>query len=66
MVLHVGAIVFYLRRKGVNLVRPMLTGDKLLPEGTPPSADGVATRLRAAGVAAGVAALVTWVVSLGG
>lgn len=66
VVLHVGAIVFYLRRKGVNLVRPMLTGDKLLPEGTPASADGAATRLGAAVVAAGAAALVTWVVSLGG
>lgn len=64
--LHVGAIVFYLTKKGINLVRPMLTGDKLLPAGTPASADGAATRLVALVVAAGAAALVGWVVSLGG
>ncbi len=64
--LHVAAIVFYLVKKGVNLVRPMVAGDKLLPEGTPASIDSAATRFIAAAVAAAAAALVTWVVSLGG
>jgi cytochrome b len=64
--LHVAAIVFYLVKKGVNLVRPMLVGDKLLPEGTPASIDSAATRFIALVVAAAAAALVSWVVSLGG
>lgn len=64
--LHVAAIVFYLVKKGVNLVRPMVVGDKLLPAGTPASIDSAATRFIAVVVAAAAAALVTWVVSLGG
>jgi cytochrome b len=64
--LHVAAIVFYLVKKGVNLVRPMLVGDKLLSEGTPASIDSAATRFIALVVAAAAAALVSWVVSLGG
>lgn len=65
VLLHVAAIVFYLVKKGVNLVRPMLVGDKLLPEGTPASLDSAATRFIALVVAAAAAALVTWVVSFG-
>jgi cytochrome b len=63
--LHVGAIVYYLRRKGINLVRPMLSGDKALPEGTPASADTTATRLLAAVLLALCAALMWWLNSLG-
>lgn len=66
VLLHVAAILFYRFRKDLNLVRPMLTGDKALPAGTPGSADTLGTRLLAVVVAAAAAALVAWVVSLGG
>lgn len=66
VLLHVAAIVFYRVRKGKNLVQPMLTGDKLLPSGTPAASDSMATRLLALGLALGCAAAVTWVVRLGG
>lgn len=66
VLLHVAAIVFYLVRRGRNLVRPMLTGDKLLPQGTPAARDGAGPRLLAAVLLAACAALVTWVVKLGG
>ena len=66
VLLHVAAIVFYLLRKRQNLVRPMLTGDKPLGHGVPASADGAANRVLAALLVAGCAALVTWLVSLGG
>jgi cytochrome b len=66
VVLHVAAIVFYRLKKGKDLVRPMLSGDKLLPPGVPASADTIGTRLLAVAVAAAAAALVTWVVRLGG
>ncbi len=66
VLLHVAAIVFYLVRKRQNLVRPMLTGDKPLGHGVPASADGAANRVLAALLVAGCAALVTWLVSLGG
>lgn len=66
VVLHVAAIVFYRLKKGKDLVRPMLNGDKLLPPGVPASADTIGTRLLAVAVAAAAAALVTWVVRLGG
>jgi cytochrome b len=64
--LHVAAVVFYLVRKGNNLVRPMIDGDKALPPGTPVSRDTPGTRLAALGVLLACAALVTWVVRLGG
>jgi cytochrome b len=66
VVLHVAAIVYYLVRKHINLVRPMLSGDKALPVGTPASADGMAQRLLAAVLIAVCAGVVTWVVMLGG
>ena len=66
VLLHVGAIVFYLVRKQQNLVRPMLTGDKLLPAHVPASADHLASRGLALALAAACAALVAWLVSLGG
>jgi cytochrome b len=66
VVLHVAAILFYRLAKGRDLVGPMLAGDKPLPAGTPASADGLGTRLLAVALAAACAALVTWVVRLGG
>ena len=65
VLLHVAAIVFYLVRKRHNLVRPMLSGDKLLPAGTPASADGRAQRMLAAVLFAACAAAAAWVLSLG-
>jgi len=63
---HVAAIVFYRWRLGRDLVRPMLTGDKPLPRGTPAAADRLATRLLALLLVGACAAAVAWVVSLGG
>jgi cytochrome b len=65
VLLHIAAIVFYRVRRGLDLTRPMWTGDKLLPSHTPASADGAAQRLRALVLALVVAALVAWVVRLG-
>jgi cytochrome b len=64
--LHVGAIAYYRLRKRIDLVRPMLHGDKLLPAATPPSADSAAQRALALLLVALCAAGVTWVVRLGG
>lgn len=66
VLLHVAAILWYLWRRKTNLVRPMITGDKSLPAGVPPSADGLGTRLLALLLALGCVALVAWVVGLGG
>ena len=65
VVLHVGAILFYLWRKQLNLVRPMIVGDKPLPAGTPASADGPPQRLLALLLAAACGAAAAWVLSLG-
>ncbi len=64
--LHVAAIVYHRMRLRHDLVRPMIIGDKPLPAGTPASADGSAQRLLALALAAACAALVAWVVGLGG
>jgi cytochrome b len=66
VVLHVGAIVFYLVRRKRNLVHPMIVGDKPLPAGVPASADRAVTRGLAALTLTLCAAGVAWVVSLGG
>ena len=63
--LHLAAILFYLLRRGHNLVRPMITGDKLLPVQTPASADGWGQRLLAVVILALCAVLVAWVLQLG-
>lgn len=62
--LHVVAIVYYLLRKRINLMRPMLSGNKMLPIGTPASADALPQRLLAALLLAACAVIVTWVVNL--
>ncbi len=66
MVLHVLAIVWYLVKKRVNLVRPMLSGDKPLPADTPASADGLAQRGLALVLIAACAAVAVWVARQGG
>ena len=66
VLIHVGAVLFYRLARRRDLIIPMITGDKALPQETPASADGAATRLLAAALLAACAAAVAWVVSLGG
>ncbi len=63
--LHVAAIVVYRVRRGRDLVRPMVVGDKLLPPGVPAAIDSPATRGLALLLVAVCAAGVGWLVSLG-
>lgn len=63
--LHVAAIAMYRLRRGRDLVRPMLVGDKLLPPGVPAAIDSPATRGLALLLVAVCAAGVGWLVSLG-
>ncbi len=63
---HVLVICWMLLRRRVNLVSPMLSGDKPLPTGTPASADGVPQRLLALVLIVLCAGLVRWVIRLGG
>lgn len=62
--LHVAAIVFHRVHHRQDLVRPMITGDKVLPAGTPASADGLAQRLLALLLAAVCAGGVGWLVQV--
>ena len=64
--LHLAAIAWYVWGKRVVIVRPMVSGDKALPAGTPASADGTRERLLALLLAALCAAGVIWLVRLGG
>ena len=61
VVLHVGAILYYLLVQKRNLVGPMVTGDKHLVEPAPPAADNLRTRLVAAVLLALCVGLVAWV-----
>jgi len=65
VVLHLAAIAFY-RKRGTNLVPPMITGDKQLPAHVPDAKDSPATRLTALVVMALSAAAAVWVARLGG
>lgn len=56
--LHIAAIAFHRIRRGENLVRPMLTGDKQLSEPFEAARDDAGSRIRALGVAACCAAAV--------
>jgi hypothetical protein len=58
--------VLYLYKKRENLIKPMLHGDKLLPDSTPASADTAATRTLALVILLACAAAVYWLISLGG
>lgn len=66
LALHVAAIVFYLRIKRINLVRPMLTGDKEVDEAN--SAHSQARQgggILAAVVVVTIALAVVWVIGSG-
>jgi cytochrome b len=65
IVLHIGAVLFYLVKKRQNLVRPMISGDKEMAHDAPSSRDDWTTRLAAAVLLALSAGLVTWLVRLG-
>ncbi|HWI12299.1 MAG TPA: cytochrome b/b6 domain-containing protein [Burkholderiaceae bacterium] len=63
--LHIGAILYYLLAKKRNLVRPMLSGDKLLAAPAPAAVDNGRSRAFAALLVALCAGLVWWIVGLG-
>ena len=63
---HVGAIAYYYFRKKLNLVKPMLDGDKHLPADTPASADGWRQRVLALALALVCAGCAIAIVRLGG
>ena len=64
---HIGAVFYYLRRKGIDLMQPMWDGDKTgLPVATPASADGVRERLFALALALATLVAAWWVGRLGG
>lgn len=65
VVLHIGAILFYRFHRGHDLVKPMLTGNKALPSGTPASTDNLSTRGLALLLAAVSAGVVAGIVALG-
>lgn len=48
--LHIATVFFYKRAKHVDLITPMLHGDKLLPAETQPSRDSFTSRLFALGL----------------
>lgn len=64
--LHLGAMVFYARVRGENLVKPMLTGEKEVPLTPPaPMQDATGGGWRSLAIALAVAALFAWL-ALGG
>lgn len=65
VLLHVAAVLFYLWKKGENLVRPMVNGDKTVPHPAPPSRDDASSRMLALLVLAGSAGAVAALVQLG-
>jgi cytochrome b len=64
VILHVGAIVFYLVKKRQNLVRAMILGDKEVLAEVPQSRDDVRSRVIAALLMMACAALVFWLLKL--
>jgi cytochrome b len=67
VVLHVATVLFYLLKKGRNLIGPMWHGDKsALPVGTPASADGTTQRALALVVMTAALGLAWWIARLGG
>jgi cytochrome b len=63
--LHVAAIAFYVLKRRVTLIRPMVTGDKWLPFAAPASRDGWPSRLLALVLLAACVAGVVYLVGLG-
>jgi cytochrome b len=63
ILVHVGAVLYYLYKKRENLITPMITGDKYAPHGGHAAADNVGTRAFAVALLAACAAGVWWVVN---
>ncbi len=63
--LHVVAIFFYLYKKKENLIRPMIDGDKQMPQAVESAKDSAGSRIAALVVLAVCAGFVYWVQSLG-
>lgn len=66
VVTHLLAIVFYLVKKRENLIKPMLHGDKVLPLEVLATRDTARSRFMALLILLICAAMVYWLVSLGG
>ncbi len=66
VLLHIAAVLYYSFRKKDNLVAPMVHGDKTLPSSVEPSRDDLRSRVTALVVFALCAAVVAWLVKLGG
>jgi cytochrome b len=66
VLLHVGAVLYYLFRRRRNLIAPMWGGDKRLPGHVPAARDDHATRGIAVALFVVCAIAVGWLVSLGG
>lgn len=66
VLLHVGAVLYYLRVKKRNLIAPMWHGDKALAGDVPASVDGIAQRLLALVLIAVGLGLAWWISRLGG
>ena len=58
---HVAAVIYYLRFKRRNLIAPMWHGEKLLPPGTPASADGWGQRVLALLIVLAGLTLAAWI-----
>jgi hypothetical protein len=56
----VATVLYYRHKRKIDLITPMVSGDKLLPAGTPASKDSVGTRVLAL-VVLGVIAVGVWV-----
>ena len=66
VLLHVLAILDYLLRRKLNLIKPMIDGDKTVAIPAPASRDTAGTRVLALAILATCGAAVAWLVSLGG
>jgi cytochrome b len=66
LALHLGAVLFYLFKKGQNLVRPMIRGDKETTSTTQSSRDDARSRALALIVFLSCMALVTGLVTMAG
>lgn len=64
--LHLGAVLYYRLQKGLNLVRPMIRGDKEVTHPTLSSKDNGPTRALALGLFLACIAMVTGLVAMAG
>lgn len=64
VLLHVAAVVFYVAVRGQQLVRPIISGDKLLAHEAPASRDGAGPRLLALVLFALCGAFAFWISTL--